>query len=148
MRKLYAICKVAGKAILILFLGCCLYVGIAVRWMSYVGKTYITWDSLLFDAHLCDEYKKQFGTWPSSMEQIQSSHIKLGNRGTKDAWGREVVFVPYDESVGCGKIISYGRDGKPGGTGVNLDIEIRFPAEPNVVWNKQQSMGLEKPPRQ
>jgi hypothetical protein len=147
MRKLFTIFKLVVLSAIILFFGCFLYIGVALHWHSYIGNSYSTWDGLLYDAHLCDKYKAQFGAWPNSLEQIQSSQIKLGNRGTKDAWGREAIFVPYDKSVGYGQVISYGRDGKPGGTGVDRDIIIRYPTEANAVWNKQQCEGLQKPPR-
>ena len=43
-----------------------------------------------------------------------------------DAWGHALVLQPFDPAKGYGAIISYGRDGRPGGTGADADIEIRW----------------------
>lgn len=148
MRRFFTICKIVVKVGLVLFVGCYLYIGIIVGWASYNGKQYVTYTILKYDAKACDEFKDRFGKWPNSLAQLQSSQIKLNDPGTNDAWGREIVFVPYNESIGYGEVISYGHDGKPGGTGVDRDLVIRYPTEANAVWNKQQGEGLKRPPRQ
>jgi hypothetical protein len=148
MRKLFTICKIVGIFSLILFVGCCLYISISVGLASHAGKPYVTYHILIYDAKACDEYWDRFGKWPNSLAQLQSSQIKLNDPRTNDTWGREIVFVPYNESIGYGEVISYGHDGKPGGTGVDRDLVIRYPTEANAGWNKQQGEGLKRPPRQ
>jgi len=49
---------------------------------------------------------------------------------------------PFNEKLGYGEIVSYGRDGKSGGTGLDRDLIVRFPSESNADWNKQQARGL------
>ena len=47
-----------------------------------------------------------------------------------------------DKSLGYGEVISYGRDGVPGGTSDSSDIKVRFPVRLNFAWNKQQGIIL------
>jgi hypothetical protein len=57
---------------------------------------------------------------------------------TTDAYGRIVILVSYNQESGYGELISYGKDGKPGGDNkYDRDIEIRFPinTETNAQWN-------------
>jgi hypothetical protein len=59
-----------------------------------------------------------------------------------DAYGNIVILIPYSERSGCGQIISYGRDGKPGGDNqFDRDIVLRFPVDSltNIEWNNQFS---------
>ena len=44
------------------------------------------------------------------------------------------MLVPYNQSLGYGQIISYGRDGGPGGTGTDGDLAVRFPTQANAGW--------------
>ena len=45
---------------------------------------------------------------------------------TNDAWGHNIAFVPFTPDRGFGSVMSYGRDGRPGGTGPDSDVEVRF----------------------
>jgi hypothetical protein len=92
----------------------------------------------------CDKMKKERGAWPSSLAELQAFRADF-EEGSKDMWDRDVVFIPYNASLGYGQIISYGRDGKPGGTGADTDLEIRFPSDSNVVWNTKMGQGLRRP---
>ena len=92
----------------------------------------------------CGDYKKQHGVWPDSFDQLRAFRGDINER-CKDAWGRDFVFVPYNKSLGYGQIISYGRDGKPGGTGADHDLIVRFPCAANSNWNEQVGAGLKKP---
>jgi hypothetical protein len=40
-----------------------------------------------------------------------------------------LIYQPFDPAKGYGSVISYGSDGKPGGSGEAADIEVRFGAE-------------------
>jgi len=101
----------------------------------------------MYVASWCDKYRAERSAWPSSMAQLLILRPELNDPWDKDAWGRDVMLVSYDESLGYGKIVSYGRDGKPGGTGVDRDLEVRFPTEANAAWNKQMGLGLKEPER-
>ena len=86
-------------------------------------KPYGTYERLLGVASICGVYKKQYGTWPSSLAQLRVFRPEL-DEWARDMWGRDFVLVPYNESLGYGRIISYGRDAKPGGTDANGDLGV------------------------
>ena len=97
------------------------------------------------------KYEAQYSVWPSSLEQLRSFRPELVD-WAKDAWGegdnvwgRYVTLITYDKSLGYGEVVSYGRDGKPGGTGLDSDLVVRFPTEANADWNKRQGAGLKQP---
>ncbi len=108
-------------------------------------KPYITYTRLMYLAGGCDKYQAQYGKWPDSLAQLQSGRPELVDPWDKDAWGREVVLVPYDKSLGYGEVVSYGSDGKVSGTGANRDLLVRFPCAANTNWNEQMGAGLKKP---
>jgi hypothetical protein len=110
-------------------------------------KPYVTYSRLMFVAAGCDEYKKEKGVWPTSLAQLHAFRVDLNDPWTRDSWGRDVVLVPYDESLSYGEVISYGRDGKIGGSGPDRDLVVRFPCEANTNWNEQVGSGLKKPQR-
>ncbi|HVM62943.1 MAG TPA: type II secretion system protein GspG [Verrucomicrobiae bacterium] len=107
-------------------------------------KPWVTYGRLMYIAPRCDLYKAQNGVWPDSLAQLLVAHPELKD-WIEDGWGHDVVLVPYNQTLGYGLIISYGRDGKPGGTGADRDIEVRFPTEANAAWNKEQGLGLKGP---
>ena len=110
------------------------------------SKPFITCNMMLNVASQgCEGYKRARGTWPNSLAEVNSFMAALVY---KDAWGREFVFTPYDAATGYGEITSYGRDGKPGGTGEDADIVIRFPVKANADWNRQQAASIKVPPGQ
>ena len=93
----------------------------------------------MYSALLCDQHNEQYGTWPTSLDQVTPYPWN------EDGWGREIILIPYSESLGYGEVISYGRDGKPGGTELNRDIVIRYPLGKNEAWNAGQTNGLPNP---
>lgn len=109
------------------------------------SKPFITCNMMLNVASQgCEGFKKARGAWPNSLQDINSWMEDLVH---KDAWGHDLSFTPYDASSGYGEITSYGRDGKPGGTGEDADIVIRFPVKANADWNRQQAMNIKVPPQ-
>ncbi len=99
----------------------------------------------MYLAEGCEKYRAQYGAQPNSLIQLQAGRPELADPWDKDAWGREIMLVPYKESLGYGQIISYGRDGKPGGARADGDLAVRFPTQTNAEWNKQQGAGLHQP---
>jgi len=149
MRTFFIILGIVAAGLIVAPL---IYLRVTVERDLQESKPYITYTRLVAVASDCDKYKTNYGVWPTSLEKLIAFKPELID-WAKDAWGqgddkwgRYVVFVPYDASVGYGKIISYGRDGKPGGIGLDRDLELRFPSEANADWNKQQGAGL-KPPQ-
>lgn len=114
-------------------------------------KPWITYTRLMYAASKCDLYKEQKGVWPDSLAQLRSFRPEF-NDWAKDAWGqsdniwgRDFILIPYKESIGYGELVSYGRDGKPGGSGLDRDLIVRFPCDANTNWNEQMGAGLKKP---
>ena len=71
------------------------------------------------------------GRWPTSVTELATNSMGLAfirpSPPLPDGWGRQVVCEPYTTNNGYGRFVSYGRDGRPGGTGADADIEQRFP---------------------
>ena len=70
----------------------------------------------------CSNYFAYRGAWPTSLQEIATEY----GAPTHDAWGHNIGFVPFTPATGCGRVISYGRDGNPGGKGPDADVEVRF----------------------
>ena len=110
-------------------------------------KPYIPYVKLVNLAAACDDYKKQYGGWPTNINQLGMLRPDL-NEAKTDAYGHDVVLVPYSEALGYGEIVSYGRDGKLGGSNkFDQDIALRFPVETqtNAQWNKQVGKRFKDP---
>jgi hypothetical protein len=104
-------------------------------------KPYLSYANLVYLASGCDDYKKQRGVWPEDINHLADFRPDL-SESTTDAYGHAIMLLPYSEKTGCGELISFGRDGKPGGDNqFDRDIVIRFPTdmETNAQWNKQVS---------
>ena len=77
-------------------------------------------------------YFSSYGVWPRSIHDFDADanpqKLKFIDslHPTNDAWGWPIVYIPFDPSVGYGKVVSYGRDGKLGGVGPDADIEAQF----------------------
>jgi hypothetical protein len=99
----------------------------------------------MFVASGCDEYQAKYGNFPASLAELHTLREDLSEPWTQDAWERHLIISPYNKSLGYGRIISYGRDGKPGGNDNDKDLEVRFPLTANEEWNRSVGNGLEKP---
>jgi hypothetical protein len=108
-------------------------------------KPYITC-GMMFNVAVngCEGFKNVRGAWPGSLDDINSF---IGDLVHKDAWGHPLGFTPYDDAKGYGEIISYGKDGKPGGTGDDADLVVRFPLKSNADWNQKLAAGIKFPPQ-
>jgi hypothetical protein len=89
-----------------------------------------TYFGLTYAANLCEGFSKD------EYDEVACStnmHARF-----HDCWDRKFIFSPFDEKLGYGRLISYGKDGKPGGSGDNRDLEVRFPmGDPaNEKWNE------------
>jgi len=69
-------------------------------------------------------YHDEHKTWPQSLADL--TNLIYCERGLVDGWGHPLIYQPFDPAKGYGAVISYGRDGKPGGTGEDADLEVRF----------------------
>jgi len=134
--------KVVVGAVCIVFVGLIMsYLIIVIRTRAKFHtemrqrQTYFALENI---AIACDKYRAANGHWPSSLSELQNGPPPYPPEWCTDGWGRVVFFAPYSESRGYGKVISYGRDGMPGGDGLDYDFEIRFPFDVNTNWNDEQ----------
>ena|SRR5258708_6120417 len=143
MRLLFIVCGIPVVLI------ACLLIWIRMEDQKQLhdSKPWVTYSRLMYCVtHGCSEYKKRYGSWPSSLAQLRAFGNDLKEVST-DMWGHDFVLVPYSETNGYGQIISYGADGKPGGTGADSDLEVRFPDDANSAWNNRAGLGLKRPRR-
>lgn len=104
-------------------------------------KSYSSYLRLVNLANGLSDYNTNNRVWPTNLNQLIVARPDLGPN-MEDGYGRPVVFLPFKDSIGYGAIVSYGRDGKPGGGNrFDRDIEIRFPmdASANAQWNQQMT---------
>lgn len=74
-------------------------------------------------AQAIDAYKEQTGTVPSSLDDLEAMEepsLRFSDPGQRmDGWRRP--FILETDGKNC-LVISYGRDGKPGGAGLDHDL--------------------------
>lgn len=68
-----------------------------------------------------EAYYMENGKYPDNLSQLVGKY-GLRESQLKDPWGNEIVYRRPGEGGRDFDLISYGRDGKPGGDGNNADI--------------------------
>jgi hypothetical protein len=111
---------------------------ILLHGMDEQRKPFDTYLEMIYIARGCEDYEAAGGQWPDSIPNSFDS--RYGVTMARDPWGNDIAFVPYIKAVGYGELISYGRDGKPGGSGLDRDWVMRFPIRQNYEWDKKQAM--------
>lgn len=78
-------------------------------------------------------YFKTYGSWPTGISNLFRSgnkeHVEFvadSPSAPNDAWHHPIQYQPFDATLGYGRVVSSGRDGKIGGSHADSDIEIRF----------------------
>lgn len=108
------------------------YVG--PRYFSQVGKSEVNATRAQIDAleKALDQYRLDTGRYPSTEQGLSALVTRpqgeakwngpyLKKAVPQDAWGNAYVYrIPGER--GDYDLLSYGRDGQPGGTGENADI--------------------------
>lgn len=103
-----------------------------VGWLSVRNPLRFAKTQALLSSYpmVASNYFKIYGRWPQSIAEITTNPSNIVFIApcppTNDAWGRPIIFEPFDPARGYGRVMSYGRDAKPGGTGPDADIEFRF----------------------
>ncbi len=70
------------------------------------------------------KFQVQKGRTPTGLAEIVGWG-RLDPSVTNDGWGRPLMFLPFDKTLGCGSIVSYGKDGESGGVGESCDIRTK-----------------------
>jgi len=107
---------------------------VAPRYFSQVGKSNVSVARAQMDSlgKALDQYRLDVGAYPSTEQGLQALVAKpdgverwegpyLQKQVPADPWGRPYQYkAPGDH--GDYDLLSYGADGKPGGTGENVDV--------------------------
>ena len=107
---------------------------VAPRYFGQVGKSEVTIAKAQVEslAKALDQYRLDLGRYPTTDEGLQTLRTNIGNnpkwRGPYlqkdvplDPWGHPYVYRSPGEH-GEFDLLSYGKDGRPGGTGEAEDI--------------------------
>ena len=110
---------------------------VAPRYFSQVGKSEVQVARAQIDAleKAVDQFRLEKRRYPSAEEGLVAIQPFLKKTLPNDPWGRAYVYrVPGQH--GDYEVISYGRDGKPGGTGEDADIGVSSAPGQEVVLAK------------
>ena len=68
----------------------------------------------------------RIGYWPPEPQALVSNSLNLVFISPpppwRDAWNRPIIFTQFSSTSSNGSVLSYGRDGIPGGVGFDADI--------------------------
>jgi general secretion pathway protein G len=108
---------------------------VAPRYFSQVGKSEVSVAKAQIDAleKALDTYRLDTGHYPSTelglnaLTQKPASEPKWSGPYLRkdvplDPWGKPYVYKMPGEKGGDFDLLSYGKDGQPGGTGENADL--------------------------
>jgi general secretion pathway protein G len=98
---------------------------VAPRYFSQVGKSEIQVAKAQIDAleKALDQYRLDKRHYPTTEEGLAAVGPYLKKAVPNDPWGRPYVYRTPG-AKGEFELFSYGRDGKPGGTGDDADIGV------------------------
>ena len=83
----------------------------------------VTAGRMLHLCAFCGLYKQSLKTWPVNPAALKSISGFSTNL-LVDAWGHPIALVPPANSLAPLRLVSYGADGRPGGSGSNEDIYV------------------------
>jgi hypothetical protein len=87
-----------------------------------------------------DEYRVKFDKLPDSLDLLQDAEIwpiKL-DKPVRDGWDHELFFQATTEGF---ELLSYGKDGKPGGIGLDADLTSDSESRKNALPTLIQYFG-------
>ena len=98
---------------------------VAPRYFSQVGKSEIQVAKAQTDSleKALDQYRLDQRRYPTNEEGLAAIGPYLKKSVPNDPWGRPYVYRTPGQK-GEFELFSYGRDGKPGGSGDDADIGI------------------------
>jgi general secretion pathway protein G len=99
---------------------------VAPRYFSQVGKSEIQVAKAQIESFekALDQYRLDKRRYPTAEEGLTAIQPYLKKALPNDPWDRPYVYRTPG-TKGDYEIVSYGRDGKPGGTGEDADIGIQ-----------------------
>lgn len=99
---------------------------VAPRYFSQVGKSEIQVARAQIESleKALDQYRLEKRRYPTTEEGLDAIRPFLKKAVPNDPWDRPYVYRTPGQNGGEFELFSYGRDGKPGGTGEDADIRI------------------------
>ena len=108
---------------------------VAPRYFAQVGKSQVKVARAQIDSldKALDQFRLDVGRYPTSEEGLQSLVVQpsgeqkwagpyLKKGVPADPWGRPYVYEQPGTHTGDFDLLSYGKDGRPGGTGEDADV--------------------------
>ena len=98
---------------------------VAPRYFSQVGKSEIQVARAQIDAleKAVDQYRLDNRRYPTNEEGLAAVQPYLKKTLPNDPWGRPYLYRTPGEKSDY-EVVSYGRDGKPGGSGEDADLGV------------------------
>jgi general secretion pathway protein G len=98
---------------------------VAPRYFSQVGKSEVQVARAQIDAleKAVDQYRLDNRRYPTNEEGLAAVQPYLKKTLPNDPWGRPYLYRTPGEKSDY-EVVSYGRDGKPGGSGEDADIGV------------------------
>jgi type II secretory pathway pseudopilin PulG len=136
MKRILTVISVVAVVVIAIFIA-----RIFPRWLharggqAEAGYTHVALDGIAFAS---TNYFQIYGKWPASLRDFAPdspqnpkhdgflTYARTFSLATGDGWQHPLIYKPFDPSVGYGSVISYGRDGQPGGVGLDADVEVHF----------------------
>ena len=108
---------------------------VAPRYFAQVGRSQVKVAKAQIDAldKALDQFRLDIGRYPTTEEGLAALVTQLSGEGNwagpylkkgvpMDPWGRPYVYQTPGTHGGDFDLLSYGKDGRPGGTGEDSDL--------------------------
>ena len=98
---------------------------LAVLYGVYANARARSYEKARFLAFRAEDYRDRHGEWATNLVSLCADAGISANQ--RDGFGHLLIFEPYSNTERCGRVISYGLGGNPGGRGIFGDITVKYP---------------------
>lgn len=97
-----------------------------LRHVAVHGPALLAWDAVRDLANAVERHRLREGRYPNSADELVPRYLE---RLPTDPWGNAVM---YERFSGGYRVVCYGEDGIPGGSGPSSDLLVRNGREVHV----------------